>query len=140
MSRFTLGLVAIGLLLLATACAGGVTSTESGATVTVTSTAKAIELDRANAPAGLVTFNFVNADTMVHSIVLIRTDVPHDKIPADPKDASRPDRAGAVRETGEIAAGQMKKMSVKLAPGSYVLVCNEPAHYIVGMHVPFTVQ
>lgn len=122
-----------------TACSRTATG-DAGTTVTVTSTSKSIELDRASAPSGLVTFKVVNTDTFVHSLVLIKTDLPHDKIPADPKDASRPDTTGIVRETGAIAAGTTKQFSVKLAAGNYVLVCNEPAHYIVGMHAPFTVQ
>jgi len=135
-----IGLVAVGLLMLLTACSGGASTDEPATTVTVTSTSKAIQLDRESAPSGVVTFKVVNTDTFVHSLVLIQTDVPHDKIPADPKDASRPDRTGIVRETGAIAAGTTKQFSVKLAPGNYVLVCNEPAHYIVGMHAPFVVR
>lgn len=140
MRRIRAGTIAIALVMLASACAGGATGATAGATVTATSTDKAIQLDRATAPAGVVTFKVVNADKNVHSVVLIKTDVPHDKIAADPKDGSRPDKTGAVRETGELAAGGVKEFSVKLAPGNYVLVCNEPAHYIVGMHAPFTVQ
>jgi uncharacterized cupredoxin-like copper-binding protein len=138
--RVGIGAVAVGLLVLLTACSGSATGTDAGTTVTVTSTSKTIQLDRASAPAGVVTFKVVNSDTIVHALVLLKTDLPHDKIPADPKDLSRPDITGALRETGSIAAGTTKEFSVKLAAGSYVLVCNEPAHYIVGMHAPFVVQ
>lgn len=123
----------------ATACGGGA-SAEPTTIVTATSTEKAIQLDRASAPAGVVTFKVVNADKNVHSLVLLKTDVPHDKIGVDAKDVSRPDKTGELRETGEVPGGQTKEFSVKLAPGNYVLVCNEPAHYAVGMHVPFTVK
>jgi uncharacterized cupredoxin-like copper-binding protein len=140
MRRIHPGTIAIAFVMLATACAGGAATSTAGTTVTVTSTDKAIQLDRASAPAGVVTFKVVNSDKIVHSLALLKTDLPHDKIPPDAKDGARPDRSGAVRETGEIPAGQTKGFSVKLAPGKYVLVCNEPAHYIVGMHAPFTVQ
>lgn len=130
----TLLLAAAGM-----ACGAG-TASEPATVVTATSTDKAIQLDRASAPAGVITFRVVNADTNVHSLVLLKTDVAHDKIPPDPKDAARPDKTGELRETGEIAGGRSKELTVKLAPGSYVLVCNEPAHYAVGMHVPFTVK
>ena len=122
------------------ACGGGSAPAESGTTVTVTSTEKAIQLDRSSAAPGVVTFKVVNTDKNVHSIVLLKTDVSHDKIGTDPKDVSRPDKTGELKETGEVPGGQTKQFSVKLGPGNYVLVCNEPAHYAVGMHVPFKVQ
>jgi len=25
-------------------------------------------------------------------------------------------------------------------PGNYVLICNQPAHYLLGMHIAFTVK
>ncbi len=90
--------------------------------------------------SGVVTFKVVNTDRNIHSIVLLKTDLAHDKIGADPKDASRPDKTGELKETGEVPGGQTKQFSVKLGPGSYVLVCNEPAHYAVGMHAAFKVQ
>jgi uncharacterized cupredoxin-like copper-binding protein len=132
--------VAVPLIVIVAACGGGSAATEPTTVVTATSTEKAIQLDRTSAPAGIVTFKVVNTDKNVHSIVLLKTDLPHDKIPVDPKDASRPDKSAELKETGEVAGGQTKEFSVKLAAGSYVLVCNEPAHYAVGMHVPFTVK
>lgn len=123
----------------ATAC-GSATSAAPAATVTTTLTDKAIAVDQTSVANGTVTFKVVNAGTVVHSLVVLKTSVPHDKIAADPKDASRVDQTGAVRETGQIAVGGSKDLSVKLAPGSYVLVCNEPAHYAIGMHIPFNVK
>lgn len=141
MKAFTGILIAVALV--AAAC-GGATAATSGssgsAVVTATLTDKAIQLDQASAAGGTVTFKVVNAGTVVHSLILLKTDLPHDKIPADPKDASRVDQAGLLRETGQIAVGGSKEFSVNLAVGTYVLVCNEPAHYVIGMHTPFTVK
>ncbi|HZP94972.1 MAG TPA: cupredoxin domain-containing protein [Candidatus Limnocylindria bacterium] len=134
------GVLVAAALVVAAACGGGSAATDAGTTVTVTSTEKAIQLDRASAPAGMVTFKVVNTDKNVHSLVLLKTDLPHDKIPVDPKDPSRPDKSGELKETGEVQGGQTKEFKVKLEAGNYVLVCNEPAHYAVGMHVPFKVQ
>jgi uncharacterized cupredoxin-like copper-binding protein len=136
---YALGRVALVVALLAAAC-GGAASTSAPATVTVTMDDKAIRLDTATAPSGTVTFKVVNAGTVVHSLQLLQTDAPHDKIPPDPNDASKVLQTGLLRETGPLAAGQTKELAVKLAVGSYVLVCNEPAHYIVGMHTAFTVR
>lgn len=129
-------------LVVAAACGGGggASTSDASTVVTATSTEKAIQLDRTSAPAGIVKFVIVNSDKNVHSVVLLKTDLAHDKIPVDAKDASRPDKTGELKETGEIPAGQTREFSVKLAAGSYVLVCNEPAHYAVGMHTAFSVK
>jgi uncharacterized cupredoxin-like copper-binding protein len=135
--------ILISTVVLAAACGGGTQSAgaASGATaVTATLTDKAIQLDQVSGAAGTVIFKVVNAGTVVHSLILLRTDVPHDKISPDPKDASRVDQGGLLRETGQIPVGQSKEFSVKLAAGTYVLVCNEPAHYAIGMHAPFTAK
>jgi len=125
----------------AAACGSAASSASAGsAAVTVTLTDQAVKLDQPSVASGTVTFKVVNSGTVVHSLVLLKTDVAHDKIPPDPKDASKADQTGALRETGQIPVGQTREFSVKLAAGSYVLVCNEPAHYLVGMHSPFTVK
>ncbi len=137
----TLLSVLLATAVVAAACgATGTGASPSPATVTVTLTDNAVQLDQAGIASGTVTFKVVNAGTVVHSLILLKTDLPHDKIPADPTDASRVDQTGLLRETGQIAVGGSKELSVNLAAGKYVLVCNEPAHYVIGMHTPFTVK
>lgn len=135
--RFAATLIAAALL--AAAC-GASPASGTATTVTVTHDDKSITLDRTSVPAGVVTLKMVNTGAVIHSLVVLKTDLPHDKIPADPKDGSKVQLTGVVRESGQITAGQTKELSVKLEPGSYVLVCNEPAHYIIGMHTAFTVK
>jgi uncharacterized cupredoxin-like copper-binding protein len=136
--RFAAALIVAASL--SAACGGGAATTSANTVITVTQDDKTITLDRASVPSGVVTFKLVNASTIVHSLFLLKTDLPHDKIPADPKDGSKVQLPGLLRESGQVAAGLTKEFSVKLEPGTYVLVCNEPAHYIVGMHVGFTVR
>ncbi len=140
MSR--LARVLITTTIIAAACGGGGASASAtpSTTVTATLTDTAIKLDETSASAGTVTFKAVNSGTVVHSMLLLKTDVPVDKIPPDPKDASRVDTTGELRETGQIAIGQSKDFAAKLAPGSYVLICNEPGHYLIGMRSPFVVK
>lgn len=134
--------ILIATALLAAACGGATTSavTTGGTTVTATLADQAIQLDQPSAASGTVTFKVANSGTVVHSLILLKTDVPHDRIAPDPKDASRVDQTGLLRETGQIPVGQTKEFVVKLAAGNYVLVCNEPAHYVIGMHIPFTAK
>ncbi len=140
MSR--LARVLITTTIVAGACGGGGASASATPSVTVTATLTdtAIKLDETSAGAGTVTFKVKNGGTVVHSLLLLKTDVPADKIPPDPKDASRVDTTGGLRDTGQIAIGQSKDFAAKLTPGTYVLVCNEPGHYLIGMHTPFVVK
>ena len=134
-----LGGLLITAALAAGACGGQATAAPA-TTVTATMTDQAIALSVPSVSAGKVTFKVANSGTVVHSFVLIKTDTPHDKMPADPKDPSKVQETGSLAATGQIAVGQSKELTRDLAAGSYVLVCNEPAHYIVGMHVAFTVK
>ena len=82
-----------------------------------------IVLDQASVSSGKVTFKVKNIGTVVHSMVVIKTNLDEAKLPAAAKDP-----------------GASKDLTPELTAGKYVLVCNEPAHYIVGMHVAFTVK
>ncbi len=137
------GLLALALAttVLAGACGTSSTApTAAGTNLTVTLTDNAVKLSESSVPGGKLTLTVVNKGTVVHSLVLLRTDLPHDKIPADPKDASKVQEAGSVAATGQMAVGASKQLVRELAAGSYVFVCNEPAHYIVGMHVGMVVK
>lgn len=137
--------IAFAAGLIAAACgsgaaSNGTTAGSSATTVTATLKDNSLVVDRPSAGNGTVTFKVVNAGTVMHSLILLKTDLPHDKLAFDPKDASRVDPTGLLRETGQIPVAQTKEFSVKLAAGNYVLVCNEPAHYQLGMHTGFTVK
>ncbi|HEY3218949.1 MAG TPA: sulfocyanin-like copper-binding protein [Candidatus Limnocylindria bacterium] len=128
----------LALVVLLGAC--GQSAAPSAGTITVTMTDKEIRLSETAVNAGLYTFDVINKGTVVHSLVLMRTDVPHDKMPADPADASKVKETGTIAATGQMAVGASKQMSRQLAAGQYVIVCNEPAHYLVGMHVALVVK
>lgn len=130
----------IAAVLILGACGPAPTSAATGTDVAATLTDTAIQLDQPSAAAGTITFKAQNKGTVLHSLLLIKTDVPADKLPTDPKDAARVDRTGEVRETAQIPLGGTASFSAKLAPGSYVLICNEPGHYLIGMHTPFAVK
>ena len=48
--------------------------------------------------------------------------------------------APRVGETGDLAAGASKTITLKLAAGHYALICNLPGHYQAGQHTDFTVR
>jgi len=103
------------------------------------STLGLISVDRNSVPSGQVTFVVKNGGLLVHEFVVLRTDVAHDKI-ADSSEPGKVDEAGSVGETGAINAGESKGLTLTLAAGHYVLMCNEVGHYDGGMHVGFTVN
>jgi len=133
---------AVVILCVSAACGGSTSGDAPGAasSVAATLTDNAIQLDQSSAPAGTVTFTARNSGTVIHSLVLIKTDTPVDKLPADPNDAARVAKAGEVRETAQIPVGQTASFSAKLAAGNYILVCNEPGHYLIGMRTAFVVK
>jgi uncharacterized cupredoxin-like copper-binding protein len=88
------------------------------------------------APAGRVTFNVRNTGTIPHEMVVLRTDKPAGSL----LNGARADEAGNVGETGDLAPGASKAVSVKLKAGHYALVCNLPGHYSAGQHIDFTVK
>jgi uncharacterized cupredoxin-like copper-binding protein len=131
-------------LLLATALAGAACQQANtagpGGAITATLSDTAISLSEASVANGKVTFTVANSGTVVHSLVVLKTNLASDKIPADPADPAKVQERGSVASTGQIPVGQTKTFTFDLAPGKYVLVCNEPAHYIVGMRIGFVVK
>ena len=89
--------------------------------------------------AGTLTFSVSNDGTEDHSFRVIETDLAPDALPTA---ASRVDEARViiVANIQQFAAGETQEVSVDLAAGSYVLICNVPGHYDLGMRVAFTVE
>ena len=139
-SRTIASLIAL-LALILSACSSSAAAPSGDAnTVMVTMSDKGITLSAPEITAGLVTFMVMNRGTIVHSLVVIRTDTADDKMPLDPADESKVRETGSIAATGQMAAGSGKQIQRQLTPGKYVLVCNEPAHYAVGMHTGLVVK
>ncbi len=147
MKRF---LAAAGAGLLFAACgtaqasvptAGNATTASTGAThVTVTlGDNMRIALDKSSVPAGKVTFSVTNTGTMKHEVVVLKTDLAPDQIPAG-KEAGMVSEDTSVGESGDMDPGTSKEFTLDLAAGKYLLICNEPGHFAAGMHTPFVVK
>ncbi len=89
--------------------------------------------------AGALTFNVSNDGTTDHTFRVIKTDLAPDALPTA---ASQVDEAqvDVVASTPDFAAGETQEVSVDLEAGSYVLICNLPGHYDLGMRAAFTVE
>lgn len=94
-------------------------------------------------PAGWVTFVATSMGRRTHELVVLPAG--HRRVGAHGRvseqgalgEASRPCGAGA----GEgLTPGTTGWVSLRLAPGRYLLLCNEPHHYARGMHARFVVR
>jgi uncharacterized cupredoxin-like copper-binding protein len=82
---------------------------------------------------------------MEHEFVVLRTKTQVADVPVTSFEGEsgriNEDTAGTnVGETGDLAAGATKSVTVDLKPGHYIFFCNLPGHYQSGMHVDVTVS
>ena len=87
--------------------------------------------------AGKVTFSAKNVGKLGHELLVIKTNVAPGKLPVKNAQASEKGKVGLV---SEIDPGKSGKVTLKLAKGKYVLLCNLPAHYQAGQYIGFTVK
>jgi uncharacterized cupredoxin-like copper-binding protein len=92
--------------------------------------------------AGEVRFQVSNASTtMVHEMVVspvksLKTPLPYDKA----ANKIIEDDAGHLGEVAELEPGKKGELKLTLKPGSYILYCNIPGHYGLGMWTLLTVK
>ncbi|MDP9226006.1 MAG: cupredoxin domain-containing protein [Actinomycetota bacterium] len=146
------------LVLFATACSSSSTSSPSSAPpappagassatgdVSVALNQWSVTPNTTTFSAGPASFTVTNQGTMDHEFVVLRTKTQVADIPVTSFEGEsgriNEDTAGTnVGETGDLAAGATKSVTVDLKPGHYVFFCNLPGHYQSGMHVDVTVS
>jgi uncharacterized cupredoxin-like copper-binding protein len=126
------------LAIAATSCGGS--GSGGGATGDVIVTMKDFSLGATPGTfsTGEITFGIQNDGPSAHEFVIIRTDVAPDALPVE-NGVIPEDQVDLIDEAEDIAPGTNTTLSANLQAGSYVLVCNLPAHYEAGMHSEFTV-
>jgi len=99
----------------------------------------AMGLTSAEVRGGTVTFIARNAGSTVHDLVVIRTDLAPDMLPVDAQTqkAKEDGKQGAV---DQIAPGKSANLRLELPSGAYVVICNVPTHYQLGMRSALTVK
>jgi uncharacterized cupredoxin-like copper-binding protein len=129
-----------------TAASGGVTTTTaaSGGPTVVNvvggekSSAKYyLTVTPASVKAGPTTITFKNQGTMVHEVIVLKTDTPANQLKVGANHEVSED--ASVGEDSETKPGRTKSTTINLKPGKYVLVCNIERHYEKGMFTAFTV-
>ena len=110
-------------------------------TINATLRDDAIQLDTNSVAAGKVTFMITNASAnLVHELVVLKPNLPEDQLPVKADGKVNESKLGNKGEVEDITPGKTKKLTLKLKPGNYVLVCNMPGHYKSGMRPAFTVN
>jgi len=140
--RLTITTAAVALLG-AVACSSSSSTTSSAGSDTggVSATEKdfSIDLATSSAPAGSVTFNISNEGPSAHEFVIIKTDDAPDALPVKDNTVEE-DKIDVVDEAEDIAPSTTATLTTDLEAGSYVIICNIPTHYGLGMHAAFTVS
>jgi uncharacterized cupredoxin-like copper-binding protein len=91
--------------------------------------------------AGRITFHATNKSlALVHEVIVVRPRTPGEPLPYDEKQGEVIERR--ITDLGEVSdlpPGKSGSLAVRLTPGNYVLICNQPNHYKAGMWTKFTV-
>jgi uncharacterized cupredoxin-like copper-binding protein len=113
---------------------------DANETIRVTLLSNAIQLETHTVKPGALTFDVTNAadNHMGHEMVVLKTDLADDHLPL--KNGQVPEsRFKKMGEVEDVAPGKSKQLTLRLAPGHYVLICNKVGHYSQGMHASLNV-
>ncbi|MEE8422894.1 MAG: c-type cytochrome [Dehalococcoidia bacterium] len=93
----------------------------------------------ASVAANGVTFRVANDGAAPHELVVVRSDAAADAltVAAGVADESQFEVVGRMEQW---AGGETREATFNLAPGKYLLICNLPAHYQLGMTTAITVE
>ncbi|MGH8916513.1 MAG: sulfocyanin-like copper-binding protein [Acidimicrobiia bacterium] len=130
-------LVFAGSLVVVLASCGGTSATTGDVTaLNSTLTDDAITIRPETAAAGRVSVLISNEGSLVHEFEVFTgssTDLPVAKGVADTSGMT------LIDEVEDITPGASPTLDLDLDPGSYVIICNLPGHYEMGMVAKLTV-
>ena len=129
----------MALAILAAACANSAAEAPTGSQVVAELADYKITVNVPSVKAGAIKIGVRNLGAMEHSFQVLKTDLPPDKLPVDGASAKAKED-GKVGEIASIPAGKSAAVTLDLAPGKYVFICNIASHYQLGMHTGFTVD
>jgi uncharacterized cupredoxin-like copper-binding protein len=118
-----------------------IVSSDETATIAVTETDGDIDLQTTLLPAGRVTFEVTNEGPSKHEFVIAKTDLQASSLPQ--KEGKVDEEAqgfDVVKEVEDIDSGDTETVAADLEPGHYVIICNVPGHYQLGMRVDVNVS
>jgi uncharacterized cupredoxin-like copper-binding protein len=90
--------------------------------------------------SGDVLLRASNESPITHEFIVIRTDLPADRLPIGPDGLSvNEDWLSSMGEIEETPPGETGTLPLILPPGQYVFFCNLEGHYLGGMHAALQV-
>ncbi len=89
--------------------------------------------------SGEVTFSVTNDGATPHELAVVKSDLGADALPVA-VGAADETVLDVLGRTATLDGGGSEDLTISLEAGSYVLICNIPAHYGLGMRVGFTVE
>jgi azurin len=137
MAQPLIAVLACGLLLVA--CGGPSATAAAGSQVIVEMTDYKVVTNVPSVKAGTIKIGVRNLASMEHNFEVIKTEMAADQLPIDPASAKAVD-VGKVGEIAKIPGGTSAAVTLDLAPGKYVFICNIAGHYELGMHTAFLVE
>ena len=98
--------------------------------------------DKTEVPAGEVTFAVTNTSKdVVHEMLVVKVADTTKPLPyVDGDSRVDEDAAGHLGEVSELDPGASGALTLTLDPGTYMLFCNIPGHYMAGMWTLVTVK
>jgi len=101
----------------------------------------AIRINQSTVKAGEVHFDVTNwSRSVLHEMLVVAVDNPDAALPYDPIQGRVPEnQIKTLGETKELRPNESETLSLKLTPGTYLLLCNVPGHYAYGMYTALTV-
>jgi uncharacterized cupredoxin-like copper-binding protein len=97
-----------------------------------------IKLSKKAVPHGKVTFAVHDAGALAHQFIVLKTNLAQNKLPMKGAVVDLK-KAGKVLGRISVPKGKTGHLTVTLAAGRYVLLCNLPSHYKAGQHAAFKV-
>ena len=101
----------------------------------------AMVLSTEQAKAGPVTFQVSNkSESLVHEFIVVKTDLSLDALPYNREENEiKEDGLSSLGEVEDLNPGASGTLTLDMAPGQYVLLCNKTGHFKAGMAHSFAV-
>ncbi len=101
-----------------------------------------IRTNVASVKTGKIAFDVSNLSrSIIHEMLVVAVDNPNAPLPYDYSTGQVPEQQVKVLgETEDMEPNAEKTITLDLAPGSYLLICNVPGHYASGMWTALTVN
>jgi uncharacterized cupredoxin-like copper-binding protein len=101
-----------------------------------------IDIDKKSVPAGKVTFEVKNASKEIQHEMLVSPIANEDVVLPFIENENRVDeeKSGDLGEVSELDPNKSGALTLDLKPGLYILFCNIPAHYMMGMWTVLKVE